>query len=1415
MKHYSYHKQYCNAISQLEKFERDKMFHDFEVTEKEQIPFKHQKNLVKLIGEKPLVNCYLKEKNLKCLWDTGSMVSLVNKNWLTQNFPSAQILSVENFLELNEKLDLRAANNTKVNVEGVCILKFSLQENQSETFDVPFLVTDQILSYPIIGYNIIEHFILHSKCQNLANILQKALSCDTLEGAETVISLIENRASSPDLLGEVKSYQKITIPANSNVNVKCRAKVSFQEREISILATPVVQPNFDDNLIIPESYHKLQKGRTSLINIRISNPTHRDIFVPKGTLLATAHSVSAVIPLELKLDDKINKVKAEVSSVTNKSEDPGWLPNIDLSHLSPERRSLVEKMLIEESAVFAKSEKDIGDIKDFRMEIKLTDNIPVNESYRQLPRHLYDEVRNYVDDLLTNNWIRSSYSSYASPMVCVRKKNGGLRLCIDYRKLNKKTIPDRQPIPRVQDILDGLGGQEWFTTLDMSKAYYQGYMSEESRKFTAFSTPWALYEWLRIPMGLTNAPPAFQRYINECLTGLRDIICIAYLDDILCFGKTFEEHLENVRKVLQRLRSRGIKLNATKCKFFQREVKYLGRLISKDGYRADPEDIKALNKFKTAPKTVGDLRSLLGFLGYYRFYIKDFSKILKPLYDLIKLKEQPDANKNKKSNNRKTKSSYKKDSNKLIEWSQHHQEIVNSMIDKLQSPEVMTYPDFSKPFIVHCDASNEGLGAVLYQNIDGVNRVIRYASRTLTPAEKNYHLHSGKLEFLALKWAITEKFHDYLSFGPPFTVYTDNNPLTYVMTSAKLNATGIRWVAELSNYQFTIKYRPGKTNQDADYLSRNALTIDDLVEEATCEIEPTSVAPILNDDKNFVNCIKSIDCLTLQNSSSKITNIDNDKLAKTQKNDSVVKPVYNCVKSNRTLNKSEMKSLCKKSKVLLQQFNKLKIENNVLYRITANYKQIVLPSEYHDLVYEELHQNMGHLGSEKVIDLARRRFYWPYMSKSIENFVHKRCRCVIDKKPNRLQKAPLIPIEATYPFEMVSIDFCHLDKAKGGYEYVLIVCDHFTRFVQAYGTKSKSAKAAATKLFNEFVLQFGFPKRIHHDRGKEFNNNLFKELHRLGGISISNTTPYHPMGNGQLERMNRTFINMLKSLSKDQKRDWKNHLPMLSFAYNSTINKATGFSPFYLMFGRSSRLPIDLIFETNCDPLPNLCHEDFVKKWKSTMQEAYKLASEKSNQQGIYNKQHYDQHVSGKDINVGDKVLLRNLTDRGGTGKLRSFFEDKIYTGVERDENVPVFLIENGGDRKKVHYNLLFKCNDFQIPDDTSHSLSKPKLTKIQPKAKPNTNFELTDSEDDDDVIVIEQNRDDSVSFSGGQDRDSRVDTGQAENQVISDQNSDSESNDETDSPPVRRSTRLRHPTKIFTYHELGKDPSLVNMNAI
>ena len=769
--HNSYHKRYCAAIADLQKLEMDKLYKDHSVRQK-YLDWKTERKMMKLVGEKPILACLLDGKKLEMLWDTGSMVSLVGRDWVKRHFPEKKIYSVNDFLE-NEELHLRAANATEIQFDGVILVDFALSE-KDDGFTVPVLVASQDVTEPLLGYNVIEQLVLNGSVQQRV-ALKTAWKEKKVEGnVSSLVSLIEERAKDPDYLTDVRASSSTKVPAGRRIQVKCRVKSLGNSKEQTVYFAPSVTES-DDDLTFSETVCQLKRGRTNYVTVDVMNLSKVDRVLPKGRIIGSIHGVAAVIPMvkiaDGKRDSKMAKVGCVVDKTTDSEESRGkreW----DLSHLDERQRAMVEEVLRGEEDMFSKTDDDIGAIADFQMPVHVVDQIPVTAAYRKIPPHLYKEVKDYISDLVTNGWIRESHSSYSSPIVCVRKKDGGMRMCVDYRKLNAKTVPDSQPIPRIQDILDVLGGQKWFSTLDMSKAYHQGYIEEKYRYLTAFVTPWTLYEWIRIPFGLRNAPPAFQRYINRILGDLKGVICEPYLDDVLCFSKTFEDHVKDLQRVLRRLKARGVKLRAEKCVFAKREVRYLGRLVSADGYRPDPADTAALEKFRAPPKTVGELRSLVGFLGYYRSYVRDFSKQVKPLYELLKVTGgEKDTKVGKKAGQRH-------DSKESIKWTDIHQQILEKMINYLQSPEVISYPSFDLPFFITCDASSKGLGAVLYQNQEGVDRVISYASRTLSEAEKNYHLHSGKLEFLGLKWAITERFSNYLRYGPPFVVYTDNNPLT-------------------------------------------------------------------------------------------------------------------------------------------------------------------------------------------------------------------------------------------------------------------------------------------------------------------------------------------------------------------------------------------------------------------------------------------------------------------------------------------------------------------------------------------------------------------------------------------------------------------------------------------------------------
>ena len=556
--------------------------------------------------------------------------------------------------------------------------------------------------------------------------------------------------------------------------------------------------------------------------------------------------------------------------------------------------------------------------------------------------------------------------------------------------------------------------------------------------------------------------------------------------------------------------------------------------------------INALKDFE--PKTVGDVRRVLGLLNYYRKYIKNFAQIAQPLFELTQ-KSQEDGSQDIR-NGRTQKGQHAKQhqvsSKQSVKWEVYHKRTLLHLLDCLAKPPILAYPDYELLFTLHTDASMAGLGAVLYQRQDSKMRVIAYASRTLTPTERNYNFHADKLEFLALKWAVFEQFKDILYHAKSFTVYTDNNPLTYILTSAKLNATTQKWVSELAD--FNIKYRTGKSNVDADFLSRMPLNIDEYIPQCTeglaTSILQATASACCRQHQGTVTWVSALSTMSanfdLQDHEllgpKSRQQFDVCDIVQAQEEDNVISLVRKLKLSGKKPSSVERQQLVPLAKGLLREWDKLFVDaDNILCRRTNEANQIVLPKKFHAMIYRELHGEMGRLGCERVFQLATQRFFWPRMRADIEYYTTKVCKCLKQKRPAIATHAPMQNITTSQPFELVAIDFLHLEKSAGGYEYVLIIMDHFTRFAQGYATKDKSASTVAKRLYDDFILRFGFPACIHHDQGGEFENNLAESLKQLCGIRHSRTTPYHPQGNGQVERFNKTLIAMLKTLPESTK----------------------------------------------------------------------------------------------------------------------------------------------------------------------------------------------------------------------------------------------------------------------------------------
>ena len=738
----------------------------------------------------------------------------------------------------------------------------------------------------------------------------------------------------------------------------------------------------------------------------------------------------------------------------------------------------------------------------------------------------------------------------------LEKKDGGLRFCIDLRKLNNRTIKDRYSLPRIEDTLDCLHHAVWFSTLNLKSGYWQVELEEEAKPLTAFTMgPLGFWECECMPFGLTNAPPTFQRLMESCLGELHLNWCIIYLDDIIVFSRTPEEHLHRLKAVFEKLRAAGLKLKPSKCEFFKKEIKYLGHVVSEEGVSTDPDKIKSVTEWPQ-PTTVTEVRSFLGFVSYYRRFIPNLFKIAKPLNKYYRTWRGPPA---RKGNSRSIGGLTSKKPLKLCKGS-------------ALSPQSLLMQTSRPSFILHTDASGDGLGAVLYQVQEGKQRVIAYASRSLTRSERNYPVH--KLEFLALKWAITDKFHEYL-YGSQFQVYMDNNPLTYVLTTTKLDATGHRWVAALSNYTLSILYKPGKGHKDADALSHirwpEAMELDTQTVHAVCK----SVQAPHGKLETLCHEAQVVDALSKDKAAPSMMPLE---WCQAQSEVPILSQIVGEIK-NKTIGKMKIKmGMPSQLKALIRNRKLLILKHGVLYKrskVDARTKHLlVVPPSHRQRAMEGCHDQVGHLGQDKVLDLLRDRFYWPGMYVDVVAYINSCPRCL--RRKSQPDKAPLVNIETSQPLELIHLDYLKIEPSKGNIENVLVITDHFTRYAQAFPSKSQTALATAKLLWNNFILHYGFPSKIITDQGRNVESELIEHLCQLAGVQKLRTSPYQPQANGQCERFNGTLLNMLGTLTPEQKKDWKSHVPALVHAYNCTRNAATGFSPYFLLFGREPRLPVDV-----------------------------------------------------------------------------------------------------------------------------------------------------------------------------------------------------------------------------------------------
>ena len=1244
---------------------------------------------------------------------------------------------------------------------------------------VPVLVVSGQRDELIIGSNVLKHLmrvmkgtddywkLISAGCKHSLLDYEHFLdmmACTTRWRGEEV----------PDKIGTVKLANAVTLlPQREHLvwgKLPSKAPVSPGS---TVIVEPCSSKNRPRDILVGRVITPMWGDRW--VPMKLTNLSSKPITLKRNSKVADVSPCLAVEDLDIQQDScKVEDRKAEQfgrqpasgADLKTRLSDLGLNDlDIDLSHASPcSKRKLVE--LVEEyEDIFSRHSLDCGEANGFVHRIRLTDDRPFRMPYRRVPPAHYQQLRKVLTDMEEKGIIRKSISEYASPLVMVWKKDGGLRICTDFRWLNARTLKDAHPLPHQADCLAALGGNAFFSTMDLTSGFYNIPMCEEDKKYTAFTTPVGLYEYNRMPQGLCNSPASFMRMMLNIFGDLNFTSLLCYLDDLLVFAPTEEEALSRLQVVFQKLRDSNLKLSPKKCHLLQKSVKFLGHVIDQSGVAVDPAKVdvisnmprEALMEEDSCTPSVKKLKSFLGMVFFYQSFIPGCSAIAKPLFALTAGQKR----KGRIGQAGRSAGMFRKLT--AADWSPACEEAFHRLKTELLNCAVLAHPDFSRPFILSVDASLDGLGAVLSQLPAGEAkaRPIAFASKTLSKSQQRYPAH--RLEFMALKWSVSEKFSHWLK-GHNFTVWTDNNPLTHILTKPKLDAYEQRWVAKLSSYNFDLKYIPGPKNIVADALSRVPFTssisrrliqepYSSLVQEAdgagadkvqdalrlgTQHLQVVSQPESTPDTTG--SCSSSEVKAALLHHSDWETTAENRatslvhhvqrlqpagqdtlpsltwrELEDHQSQDPIISGVMPFIVRRRRPSRRERHGMDAKSLTFLKQWEKLRVQDGILYRETRDpvskikRLQLVLPASLRKKALEGVHDLAGHQGRARTLHLARQRFFWLNMERDVREYARCCERCVLAKTPEPAARAPLEGIKTSAPMELVCLDFWSAEDKNNNSVDVLVATDHFTKMAHAFPCRNQTAKQIARKLWDNVFCVYGFPERIHSDQGASFESDLVSELLQLSGVAKSHTTAYHPMGNGGTERFNRTLGTMLRALPLRAKQDWPQQIQTLTFAYNATVHETTGYAPFHLMFGRVPRLPVDVMFRSFLHDPVVTDFSSYSKTLMSYLSQAAGVAQQHTTKEQGHQARQYNKKVKGVSLQVGDRVLLANKGERGKK-KLADKWAPMVYTIVERNPKTHIYKICDAlGQHKVVHRNLLLDVSFLPVQDPLEgRSLDSP-----------------------------------------------------------------------------------------------------------
>ncbi len=831
----------------------------------------------------------------------------------------------------------------------------------------------------------------------------------------------------------------------------------------------------------------------------------------------------------------------------------------------PDLLSLLPKELHDYQHVFDPKEADrLPPHRRYDHDIRLLPgkDLPFGPLY-SMSRDELQTLRKWLDENLAKGWIRPSSSPTASPILFVKKADGSLRLCMDFRALNNVSIKDRYPLPLVKETLNNLKGMKWFTKIDIISAFNNIRIKEGQEYLTAFRTRFGLFESLVMPFGLTGAPATFQRFINDALRKYLDHFCSAYLDDILIYSRTREEHVEHVRLVLAQLESVGLFAKISKCEFFVKETKFLGLIIGSDGIRMDPNKIQTIVTWKT-PTCLTDVQAFIGFANFYRRFIRDFSTIISPLVQLTKKGTQ-------------------------FRWDKERQAAFDKLKAAFTSAPILTPFDWTREVVLETDASDYVSAGVLSQyGDDGIMRPVAFFSKKHSNTECNYEIYDKEL--LAIIRCFEEWRPELEGCELPVKILTDHKNLEYFTTTKMLNRRQARWSEFLSRFNFRIQYRPGKQGQKPDALTRRS---EDLPKEGDERLQHQSQVVLKRENFEPLECHSPTPPITppptevhKKKATLRVRFLDQIeseplvRIAQLLLPDTIQEKFTIAYQSDKNLQSVVTAVQEEHSRHPHFQLNQCQIKNGFLY-----YRdRLCVPDD--DELRAELvklyHENptSGHPGRAGTFALIGRQYFWKGMDSFIRRWVRNCLVCRRIKSFRQGYRGLLQPLPIPQRAWLdISMDFIVGLPVCDGFDAILVVVDRLTKLRHYVPCHTTDGAEEVARLFVKHVAKHhGLPERIVSDRGPQFISKFWKDLTAYWKVKAQLSTAFHPETDGQTERMNAILEQHLRAYVSYLQDDWIEWLPLAEFAANSWPSETTNVSPFFANLGfnpRSGIEPID------------------------------------------------------------------------------------------------------------------------------------------------------------------------------------------------------------------------------------------------